>query len=161
MDYRAYTYMVSYVWCICIYRGSFTSWQHVSSYQAQISGDEAVTVPTHGNSIVLPQWATRLPATWPDIPQSHYPNKKPTSPFPILIMLSAWLGSDKYKSLCPWFDLTRVQTHEFETHELLKGRWTLNSIEHSTPSDILFNIYIYNVYIMWRIKYSCKYHLCI
>ena len=28
--------------------------------------------------------------------QSHYPDTEPTSPCPILIMLSAWLGSDKY-----------------------------------------------------------------
>ena len=30
-----------------------------------------------------------------DTTQSHYPNTEPTSPFPILIMLSAWLGSNK------------------------------------------------------------------
>ena len=31
--------------------------------------------------------------------QSYYPATEPTSPFPILIMLSAWQGSDKYQSL--------------------------------------------------------------
>ena len=31
--------------------------------------------------------------------QSHYPRTELTSPFPILIMSSAWLGSDKYTFL--------------------------------------------------------------
>ena len=29
--------------------------------------------------------------------KAHYPDTEPTSPIPILIMLSSWLGSDKYK----------------------------------------------------------------
>ena len=56
---------------------------------------------------------TRPPAPWSDIPlnQSHYPDTEPTSsPFPILIMPSAWLGSDEYQFLSHWFDLSGNQT---------------------------------------------------
>ena len=38
--------------------------------------------------------------------QSHYPDTEPTSPCPILIMPSTWLGSDKYQFVSHWFDLT-------------------------------------------------------
>ena len=44
--------------------------------------------------------------------QSHYRYSEPTSPCPILIMLSAWLGYDKYHFLRHSFDLTRVQTRK-------------------------------------------------
>ena len=44
----------------------------------------------------------------PDI-QSHNPETEPTSPFPIQIMLSTCLGSDKYQFLSHWFDSTRVK----------------------------------------------------
>ena len=54
-----------------------------------------MTVHTQVDYIVLLHCETRLPALWPDIPLS--PDIEPTSPFPILIMLSAWLWSDKYK----------------------------------------------------------------
>ena len=43
-----------------------------------------------------------------------------TSPCPILIMLSAWLGSDKYQPLSHWCDSTRVWTHGFESYDLPK-----------------------------------------
>ena len=36
--------------------------------------------------------------------QSHYPNTEATSPCPMLIMPSTWLGNDKYKFVCLWFD---------------------------------------------------------
>ena len=36
--------------------------------------------------------------------QSHYPDTEPRSPCPILIIPSAWLGSDKYQLLSHWFD---------------------------------------------------------
>ena len=44
--------------------------------------------------------------------QSHYPDTEPTSPCPILIMPSAWLGSDKYQFKSNWFDLTKIRKHE-------------------------------------------------
>ena len=44
--------------------------------------------------------------------QSHYLDTEPTSPCPILIISSAWLGSNKYKFICHSIDLTSVQTHE-------------------------------------------------
>ena len=40
--------------------------------------------------------------------QSHYLDTEPTSPCDILKMMSARLGSDKYKFKSHWFDLTRV-----------------------------------------------------
>ena len=36
--------------------------------------------------------------------QSHYPDTEPTNPFPILIMLGAWLESDKYQFQSHWID---------------------------------------------------------
>ena len=38
--------------------------------------------------------------------QSHYPDTERTSPCPILLMPSHRLGSDKYKLISHWFDLT-------------------------------------------------------
>ena len=53
--------------------------------------------------------------------QSYYPDTESTSPCPkdkgyILIMQSAWLGSDKYQFKGHWFDSMRIQTcrHELE-----------------------------------------------
>ena len=61
-------------------------------------GDEyrLVTVHTHGDFIVLPQVVGTM-TCYPT--QSHYPDTEPTCafPIPILIMLSTWLGSDKYQ----------------------------------------------------------------
>ena len=45
--------------------------------------------------------------------QSNYPDIEPTSPCPILILWSAWLGSDKYQCLSHWFDSTEVRSHDF------------------------------------------------
>ena len=36
--------------------------------------------------------------------QSHYSDTERTSPCPLLIMLSVWLGSDKYQYLSHWLD---------------------------------------------------------
>ena len=49
-----------------------------------------------------------MPAPW-YLTQSHYPDTEPTSAFSILVMPSAFLGSDKYKWLSHWLDLTRCQ----------------------------------------------------
>ena len=58
---------------------------------------------------------------WPDIP---------LSPYPILIMLSAWPGSDKEHSISHWYDSTRVRTHDFVTKEMLPTSWwNISSIE--------------------------------
>ena len=62
-----------------------------------------MTVHNHGVFIVFPHWKTRLSAPWP---QSDYPDTELTSPCPMLIMPSAWLGSDKYQFCISfvWFD---------------------------------------------------------
>ena len=50
-------------------------------------------------------------APWPDI--SHIsPDTEPTSPCRILIMMSAWLESDKYQFVSHWLDSTSVRTHD-------------------------------------------------
>ena len=55
-----------------------------------------VTVYTDGDFIVLPHWEIKPPAPRPDILiKLHYSDTEPTSPCPILMMLSACLGSDK------------------------------------------------------------------
>ena len=78
---------------IMLFLCCFTSSQHLKSYG---DGYRLVTVHTHGDFIVLPHWETRPSASWPPT-QLHYPDTKPTSLYPILIMLSTWLGSDRYK----------------------------------------------------------------
>ena len=70
-----------------------------------------VTVCAHGDFIELSHWETRLLLPWPDITLSH---TEPTSPCPILVMLSAWLRSDKYQFLSDWFDSTSVRTREVQ-----------------------------------------------
>ena len=66
---------------------SFTSLQHLRSYQ---DGYRLVAVCTSGYFIVLPHRKSS---------QSHYPDTKLTSPWPIQLMLSILLGSDKYQFL--------------------------------------------------------------
>ena len=52
------------------------------------------------------------PMTWyPN--QSHYPDTEPTTPFPILIMPSTWLGSNTYH----WFDSTMGSNPRSPVHE--------------------------------------------
>ena len=63
-----------------------------------------MTVRTHGDFIVLPHWEIM-----PQYPtQSPYPDTELFNPCPILLMPSAWQGSDKYKSLSHWFDSIMV-----------------------------------------------------
>ena len=50
----------------------------------------------------------QVASTWPNTILSHYPDTEPTSPCPILIMPSAWLGSDKYQFLSHWSDSTSI-----------------------------------------------------
>ena len=87
--------------------------------------------------IVLPHWETRPSVPWPDKwypTQSHYPDTGPTSPFPILITMSTWQGSDKYQfdKLMIWLD---------------HGIWTLH-LPH-TPSYVGHYIYIYIYIYIW------------
>ena len=62
---------------------------------------------THGDFIILPHSEARPTAPWHDIPLSHIIL---TLGQPVLIMSSAWLGSDKNKLLSQWFDSARKQT---------------------------------------------------
>ena len=54
--------------CAWIFCWFVTPWQHPWSYQCTYW---LVSVHTHGDFIVLPHWATRPPAPWPDILLSH------------------------------------------------------------------------------------------
>ena len=58
--------------------------------------------------------------------QSHYPDTEPTSPYPILVMRSAWLGSDKYPFLSHCFDSNRVSIPR--TLETADGCTTISAI---------------------------------
>ena len=49
---------------------------------------------------------------------SHYLHTEPTSPYPILIMLSASLERDRCQFLSHWFDSPGFWTHRFESHGL-------------------------------------------
>ena len=92
--------------------------------------------------------------------QSHYPVIETTSPCPILIMLSAWLGfvclllfyvlatskvisgrawlgSNPYQVLSHWFDLTRVHTYDVRIPQSPKtgaGCSTHSTIPSGRPS---------------------------
>ena len=82
----------------------FTSQQHLPSYQDRYPH---VTVHTYGDFIMLSHWKIRPSLPWDWYPtQSHYPDTEPARPCPIIIMLSTWLGSDKYKFYKPlvWLD---------------------------------------------------------
>ena len=58
---------------------------------------------------------------WPDIPLRHIIlTLHQTDLFRVLIMPSAWRGSEKYQFLCHWFDSTRVRTHEARIHQFSK-----------------------------------------
>ena len=70
--------------------------------------------------------------------QSHYPDNEPTSPCPILIMLSDTLGSEKYQFFSHWFDSTRVRKLQgpdsnrrcSDSLIFQNGWWTLYSFGH-------------------------------
>ena len=51
---------------------------------------------------------------------SLYPDTDPTSPCLILIMLSAWLGSDKYQFSSHWFNSAKFQSHDVRISWFLK-----------------------------------------
>ena len=74
--------------------------------------------------------------TW-YLTQSYYPDTKPTSPFHILIMSSALLGSNKYQFLGHWFDLTTVRTHEVQVPDFPKRETGVLLIR---PSRLVANI---------------------
>ena len=73
---------------------------------------------SHCDFIVLVHGKTRSSTPWPHL--SHHPDPERISPCPILIMLSTWLGSDKYTILSHLFDLTRVWTYWFKSTDLPK-----------------------------------------
>ena len=54
-------------------------------------------------------------------------------------MLSARLGSDKYKSLCHWFDSTRVQTNEARMPDLPKREMGALSTHPVIPSGLFYS----------------------
>ena len=111
-----------------------------------ISG-RLMTVCTHGDFIMLPHWESRPPAPWPDIPLTHIISDTVlTSPCPFLIMLSAWLGSDKYKPLSHWFDSTSIWRCEVRNPRSPKNRRRpLYSFSHPIwcPLYWEFDIYIW------------------
>ena len=77
--------------------------------------------------------------------QQHFPDIQLTSPSPILIMLSAWLGSNKYLFLSHWLDSTRVRTRGFEYRDLAQWRtdaqlWSILYKELVTEKEIWVKI---------------------
>ena len=94
--------------------------------------------------------------------QSHYPDTEPTSHCLILIMPSAWLGSDKYKIISHWFDLTRFRSHEGRMPWSPKNQsQTLYSFRRSTHLDIPpgYSVYpgYYDIVYAWIIATSRQY----
>ena len=74
---------------------SFTSWQHLGASQVR---HRLVTVYTHADFIVLPNWEIRPPTPWAKIPLNPIilTLSEPV-PSPTLMMLSTRLQCDKYK----------------------------------------------------------------
>ena len=68
---------------------------YLRSYQ---DGYRLGTGFTYGDFIVLPPLGDQATSTmtWYST-QLHFPDTRPTGPYPILIMPSTWLGSDKYQ----------------------------------------------------------------
>ena len=102
--------------------GSFTSWQHLRSYQ---DGKRLVTVIPRDNFILPSHWEIRPPAPWPDIPLSHIILAL-ESTSSILIMSSTWLGNNKYQFFSHWFHLTMGSNPMVYQNP----RRTLNSFGH-------------------------------
>ena len=80
------------------------------------------TVLTRGNFI--DQAASTM--TWHPT-QSHYLDTESTSHCLILIMLQAWLGSNKCQFLSHWFDSTRVSWFEFPQSAKIGNRRSTHS----------------------------------
>ena len=98
----------------------YMSYQQLRSYQ---DGYRLGTVHTHGDFIVLPNLETRTLAPYTSL-KSHYPDTEPTSPCPTLIMLNAWLGSDKYKLSSP--SMTRPEFEPVGSNPMIwPESWTL------------------------------------
>ena len=81
------------------------------------------------SAVSLGNQATSIMTWYPT--QSHYPVTESTS-FPILIMPSACLGSDKYNFLSHWFDLTNgLNVGGSDSLISQTGRQTLYLFRHS------------------------------
>ena len=90
-------------WLVCCW--SYTSWQHLRSYQGVYRFGQCAHMLTLQVMALLPfpspgcQYHNLI---------SHYPDTEPTSRRFILRMPNAWLGSDNYQFLRHCFDLTRI-----------------------------------------------------
>ena len=63
--------------------------------------------------------------------QPYYPGTEPTSPCSVLLILSAWLGCDKYQFERYWFDLTMARVRQAQIPQSPKigdGRSTHSAI---------------------------------
>ena len=83
--------------------------------------------------------AAPLGASGQDIPLS--PDTEPISPFPILIILSTLLGSNKYHILSHWFESTRVWKPGFQILWSTK----LNSLSHAGSFQAMFKPTTYSI----------------
>ena len=68
--------------------------------------------------------------------QSHYPDIEPTTPCPILIMLSACVRNDKYQFLSHWFDATNFPKLETDARlirssHLIQKLWRVCKLSKS------------------------------
>ena len=71
--------------------------------------------------------------TW-YLTQAHYPDAKLTSSFPILLMASGRLGSDKYKFKSHWFDWTGNRIPDTP-----HTRWSRSTDPTTAPSEPYHN----------------------
>ena len=61
----------------------------------------------------------------------------------ILIMTSAWLGSNNYQSLSHWFTSTKDRTHRFESHDHPKWETSAHLIQSYPMYTCILYIYTY------------------
>ena len=148
---------------------SFTTWQRLRTYQESgwvLTWESAhswwfhsavplADRPSHEQHDLIPHPVTL---------SCHWANQS----LSILIMLSVWLRSDKYKVWSLWFDPNRVRTHGFESHELPKRPSLFGKYGAESGTNLNFHheavaiwycyliIYIYIYILLSTTMYCCS-----
>ena len=82
-------------------------------------GYRLVAAHIHGDFIELPHWEKQVTDTMTQDPtKSHYPNTECTSACPILVMLNARLGNDKYQFYKSLVELDQEPNSQYPAREI-------------------------------------------
>ena len=127
---------------------SFMPWQRLRSYKDGLTWDSMRLWQLYSAASLGDQTISWYPTL------AHYPDTELTSPCSIRIMPSAWLGSDKYKYLSHWFDVTRVLNTWIQIPpDLPKQKMDAQLI---WPS---WKVYVYTFIYICIYIYICKVHM--